>query len=95
MYLSISDGFGGIGSAFKYSLVGKFSGVNLNVLINSLKYEFGLKNGAIGGKLLGAGGGGYILFLSKDKANQKKLINSLNKKVYFKFNIDHNGSQIL
>ena len=58
-------------------------------------YEFGLKNGAIGGKLLGAGGGGYILFLSKDKENQKKLINSLNKKVYFKFNIDHNGTQIL
>jgi D-glycero-alpha-D-manno-heptose-7-phosphate kinase len=26
-------------------------------------YEYGRKNGIIGGKLLGAGGGGYILFL--------------------------------
>jgi len=26
-------------------------------------YEYGMKNGAIGGKLLGAGGGGHILFL--------------------------------
>jgi D-glycero-alpha-D-manno-heptose-7-phosphate kinase len=36
-------------------------------------YEVGLRNGAQGGKLLGAGGGGYILFyLSPDKRNQLK-----------------------
>ena len=58
-------------------------------------YRFGLNNGAIGGKLLGAGGGGYILFLSKNKANQEKLIRSLKKNVYFKFEIDHKGTQIL
>jgi len=34
-------------------------------------YEIGLKNGAYGGKLLGAGGGGYILFFySPKKRNQ-------------------------
>ena len=65
-----------------------------NSKIDSL-YQFGLKNGAIGGKLLGAGGGGYILFLSKNKANQEKLIRSLKKNVYFKFKIDHKGTQIL
>jgi D-glycero-alpha-D-manno-heptose-7-phosphate kinase len=58
-------------------------------------YKFGLKNGAMAGKLLGAGGGGYILFLSEDSNKQKKLINSLKKNVYFKFKIDHKGSQIL
>ena len=58
-------------------------------------YRFGLNNGAMGGKLLGAGGGGYILFLSKDKISQNRLIKSLKKNVYFKFEIDQNGSQIL
>ena len=30
-------------------------------------YEIGLKNGAIGGKLVGAGGGGFLLFYDDDK----------------------------
>jgi D-glycero-alpha-D-manno-heptose-7-phosphate kinase len=30
-------------------------------------YEIGLDNGAYGGKLLGAGGGGFFLFLAQDK----------------------------
>ena len=58
-------------------------------------YNFGLKNGAIGGKLLGAGGGGYVLFLTENKQKQKKLITRLKKNVYFKFSIDQKGSQIL
>ena len=58
-------------------------------------YNFGLKNGAIGGKLLGAGGGGYILFLTENKQKQKKLIKRLKKNVYFKFSIDQEGSKIL
>ena len=58
-------------------------------------YRFGLNNGAIGGKLLGAGGGGYVLFLSKDKMNLKKLIKKLKKNVYFKFQIDQKGTQII
>ena len=58
-------------------------------------YRFGLNNGAIGGKLLGAGGGGYVLFISKDKINQKKLIKKLKKNVYFKFQIDQKGTQII
>ena len=32
-------------------------------------YNFGLKNGALGGKLLGAGGGGFLMFYS-NKPNQ-------------------------
>jgi D-glycero-alpha-D-manno-heptose-7-phosphate kinase len=30
-------------------------------------YELGLKNGAIGGKLVGAGGGGFLLFYTEDR----------------------------
>ena len=58
-------------------------------------YKFGLKNGAIGGKLLGAGGGGYVLFLSRDAVEQRKLIKSLKNNVYFKFEIDEKGTQII
>ncbi len=43
-----------------------------NSYVDSL-YEIGLKNGAYGGKLLGAGNGGYILFFySPRKRNQLK-----------------------
>ena len=31
-------------------------------------YNFGLKNGALGGKLLGAGSGGFLLFFCKSKS---------------------------
>ena len=31
-------------------------------------YEIALKNGAVGGKLIGAGGGGFLMFYAEDKA---------------------------
>ena len=34
-------------------------------------YELALKNGALGGKLLGAGGGGFLLFYVPEKAQSK------------------------
>ena len=43
-------------------------------------YDYGIKNGAIGGKLLGAGNGGFILFLVK-KNNRKKFIEKFKKKI--------------
>jgi D-glycero-alpha-D-manno-heptose-7-phosphate kinase len=33
-----------------------------------------LNNGAIGGKLLGAGGGGFFMFVSDDKRKLKKIL---------------------
>lgn len=30
-------------------------------------YELGMKNGAVGGKLVGAGGGGFLMFLASDR----------------------------
>jgi D-glycero-alpha-D-manno-heptose-7-phosphate kinase len=41
-------------------------------------YEEGIKAGALGGKILGAGGGGYFLFYCRQE-NQSKLIESMEK----------------
>ena len=64
-----------------------------NKFINKL-YDFGLSNGAIGGKLIGAGGGGFLIFFSK---NSKQLEQAFKKikinKVNFKF--DFEGVKLL
>ena len=36
-------------------------------------YNEGLKNGAIGGKLVGAGGGGFLMFYAKDTEKLKNF----------------------
>ncbi len=77
-----------------WNLKKKLSNFVSNNQINKL-YEFGMSNGAIGGKLLGAGGGGYILFLTKNLKDQNKLIKKLSNKVYFKFKIDEKGSDVI
>ena len=41
--------------------------------------SLGLKNGASGSKILGAGGGGFILFISKNYNEKKKLEKKLMK----------------
>jgi D-glycero-alpha-D-manno-heptose-7-phosphate kinase len=57
-------------------------------------YEYGLSNGAYGGKLLGAGGGGFLLFIVPDK-NLKRFNKSFKKHMCLKIKIDNNGSKIL
>ncbi len=57
-------------------------------------YDAALKSGALGGKLLGAGGGGFVLFYVKPEHKEKlqqKLVHLLN--VPFRF--DSLGSQIV
>ena len=50
--------------------------------------------GAIGGKLLGAGGGGFLLFLVEP--DKQKLVKSALKDVLnVPFNFDFSGSQIV
>ena len=61
--------------------------------INNL-IEIGLKNGAIGAKLIGAGGGGFILFISNDKIRLKNKMKELNLKE-LKFGFDYDGSVIV
>ena len=57
-------------------------------------YQSGLKNGASGGKLLGAGGGGFILFYC-EKNQQDKLKESLKKYEPFDFKFERDGSKII
>ena len=64
-----------------------------NNYIDSI-YNNGLKNGALGGKLLGAGGGGFILFYVK-KNKQKKIINFFKKLTILKIKFSKKGSEII
>lgn len=57
-------------------------------------YNIAIKNGAIGGKLLGAGNGGFMLFYAKKK-NHSKILNKLNKYLHVPFRFDYTGSQII
>ena len=65
-----------------------------NNLLDNQFNQF-LKNGTIGGKLIGAGGGGFYLMIKNQKENQ--LDNFVNKKGFFKikFDIDEYGTSIL
>ncbi len=57
-------------------------------------YELAQKNGASGGKLLGAGGGGFLLFYVEDnyKKNVREALKDL-KEIDFKF--DNKGTNII
>jgi D-glycero-alpha-D-manno-heptose-7-phosphate kinase len=57
-------------------------------------YETGIKAGAIGGKILGAGGGGFILFFAEPK-NHKKIRERLQTLVHVAFRFENIGSKIV
>ena len=57
-------------------------------------YETGIKAGAIGGKVLGAGGGGFILFFAKPE-NHSKIRERLKNLVHVAFHFDDVGSKIV
>lgn len=57
-------------------------------------YDIAMKNGATGGKLLGAGGGGFLLFYVNDE-NKEKLRKSLSNLKELEFKFDNNGTTIL
>lgn len=57
-------------------------------------YEDGLKSGALGGKLLGAGGGGFLLFFAPPNSKQK-IREKLDHLTEIPIKIDSEGSQIL
>ena len=57
-------------------------------------YEVALDNGAIGGKLVGAGSGGFLMFVSDDAEQLAHAMNTLGMpEVPFKF--DHVGTTLL
>jgi D-glycero-alpha-D-manno-heptose-7-phosphate kinase len=57
-------------------------------------YNLAMKNGAIGGKLVGAGGGGFLMFMVKDKVKLRKAMKESGlEEVRFKF--DFEGTKVI
>ena len=56
-------------------------------------YQLGIKNGASGGKLLGAGGGGFILFYCP-KERQANFIKAMPVR-HFDFKFDQEGTKLI
>lgn len=57
-------------------------------------YDIAIKAGALGGKLLGAGGGGFLLFYCEQE-KQEYLIKALDKLMIVPFNFENDGAQVL
>jgi D-glycero-alpha-D-manno-heptose-7-phosphate kinase len=57
-------------------------------------YDCAMANGALGGKIIGAGGGGFLMFYAKDKA---RLRHALREKglMEVRFRFDFEGTKIL
>jgi D-glycero-alpha-D-manno-heptose-7-phosphate kinase len=54
-------------------------------------YELGQANGALGGKLIGAGGGGFLMFYTEDKTRLRHAVTKAGlREVRFRF--DFGGS---
>jgi len=56
-------------------------------------YQYGMTKGALGGKLLGAGNGGFILFYVKPE-NSKKFLRSFKSNQVVKIGFDNLGNQV-
>lgn len=57
-------------------------------------YELGIKNGAVGGKLVGAGGGGFLMFMAHDKNKLRHIMTNVGlEEVRFRF--DFEGTKVL
>ena len=57
-------------------------------------YQAGLRNGALGGKLLGAGNGGFIMFFAPPETHLK-ICSALSDLQNVKFGFESGGSQIV
>lgn len=57
-------------------------------------YKVAINNGAVGGKLLGAGGGGFILFYVEPE-NQGRVKKALHNYLHVPFRFDFSGSEII
>ncbi len=57
-------------------------------------YQVAMDAGAIGGKVLGAGGGGFLLLFAKPE-NHQKIRDKLKNLVHVNFNYDDTGSKVV
>jgi D-glycero-alpha-D-manno-heptose-7-phosphate kinase len=57
-------------------------------------YDLAIKNGAVGGKLVGAGGGGFLMFYAKDKVRLRHVMLQAGlEEVRFRF--DFEGTKVI
>lgn len=70
----------------------------LNASVSSSKIDFiydtGKQNGALAGKLLGAGGGGFMLFLAPNDCHMR-IKKALNEKMFVPIRFEKSGSTII
>ena len=57
-------------------------------------YERGIKAGALGGKLLGAGGGGFLIFYVQPK-KRKQVIKEMSDLMHIPFAFENEGATII
>ena len=53
-----------------------------------------MQNGAIGGKLVGAGGGGFLMFMAHDRTKLRKALTQSGMEEV-RFNFDFEGTKTL
>ena len=58
-------------------------------------YQKGMKNGALGGKLVGAGGGGFLMFYCENDKDKLRKAMSKEGLVEVRFNFEPSGSKII
>lgn len=71
----------------------KQTGTISNIGIDEM-YNKGISAGAIGGKLLGAGGGGFLVFYVK-KEKQEAVKEAMKDLLYIPFNFENEGTRVL
>jgi len=71
----------------------KRSGGMSNPKINDW-YDIAMQNGAIGGKLVGAGGGGFLMFMADDRNKLRKALTGAGMEEV-RFNFDFEGTKTL
>ena len=69
------------------------SDVMSNEVIDDI-YDLGINNGALGGKLLGAGAGGFVLFMCKE-GMREKLISKFDKNSVVPIKLSSSGTQVV
>jgi D-glycero-alpha-D-manno-heptose-7-phosphate kinase len=57
-------------------------------------YELGLKNGAIGGKLVGAGGGGFLMFYAENHTRLRQAMGRAGLEEV-RFGFDFDGTKVM
>ena len=70
------------------------TGRNVSTDAIDVLYQRGIDAGALGGKLLGAGGGGFLIFYVSPE-NVENVKRTMNDLLYIPFQFENSGSQII